>query len=158
MISRKKRSEITVVWPVLAAVAVLLAGLATSGCGVRQLARGELMPPEVQLKGLGLQPPTNQGLPLSVVLAVQNPNSRAITVLGYDWLSGLDRMWLSNDPLMVEGVVSRTHTSTVTWAFDERLVVWAQVADGVGNISEPYPAYAGDVGNAVYLPLVIKDG
>ena len=91
MMLRKKRYEKSAVWPVLAALVLLLAGLGPLGCGVRQLARGELMPPEVQLKGLGLKPPTNQGLPLTVVLAVQNPNPRAITVLGYDyevWAAG----------------------------------------------------------------------
>jgi LEA14-like dessication related protein len=91
MTLRKKRYANTAVWPLLVALILLLAGLTASGCGVRQLARGELMPPEVQLKGLGLQPPTNQGLPLTVVLAVQNPNPRAITVLGYDyevWAAG----------------------------------------------------------------------
>jgi LEA14-like dessication related protein len=77
---------------VLLILAVVLAGsLMASGCGVRQLARGELLPPEVQFKGLALQPPSNQGLPLTVVLAVQNPNPMAITVLGYDyevWAAG----------------------------------------------------------------------
>jgi LEA14-like dessication related protein len=63
----------------------LFVGLMLSACGVRQLARGELVPPEVQFKGLGLQPPTNQGLPLTVVLALSNPNPTTITVLGYDY-------------------------------------------------------------------------
>jgi hypothetical protein len=56
-----------------------------SGCGVRQLARGELLPPEVRFKGLGLQPPTHQGLPLTLVLTLENPNPTTITVLGYDY-------------------------------------------------------------------------
>jgi LEA14-like dessication related protein len=60
-------------------------GLVISGCGVRQLTRGELVPPEVRFKGLSLQPPTNQGLPLSLVLALSNPNPTTITVLGYDY-------------------------------------------------------------------------
>jgi hypothetical protein len=78
-------------FPRMVMVLVLLGGLMTWGCGVRQLARGELMPPEVQFKGLGFRPPTNQGLPLTVVLALQNPNPMAITVLGYDyevWAAG----------------------------------------------------------------------
>jgi LEA14-like dessication related protein len=69
---------------VLLPLAVLV-GLMLSGCGVRQLARGELVPPEVRFKGLGLQPPTNQGLPLTLVLALENPNPTTITVLGYDY-------------------------------------------------------------------------
>ena len=85
--------------------------------------------------------------------------TRTVTILAYDELTGLGRMWLSNDPLMLDGVVSMPYTSTVTWAFDERRVVWVQVEDGVGNVSEPYPAYAGEgeVESKVYLPLVIRN-
>jgi hypothetical protein len=43
---------------------------------------------------------------------------------------------------MLDGVVTIPYTSTVTWAFDERRVIWVQLADSVGNVSEPYPAYA----------------
>ena len=64
---------------------VVVVGLLISGCGVRQLAKGELLPPEVRFKGLGLQPPTHQGLPLTLVLALENPNSTTIKVLGYDY-------------------------------------------------------------------------
>jgi len=69
----------------------VVAGLVISGCGVRQLTTGELVPPEVRFKGLGLQPPTNQGLPLTLVLALENPNPTTIRVLGYDyevWVAG----------------------------------------------------------------------
>jgi LEA14-like dessication related protein len=69
------------IWLSLAAVV----GLMIFGCGVRQLTRGELVPPEVHFKGLGLQPPTNQGLPLTLVLGLENPNPTTITVLGYDY-------------------------------------------------------------------------
>jgi LEA14-like dessication related protein len=69
----------------LAVVAGLAAALLVSGCGVRQLARGELLPPEVRFKGLGLQPPTNQGWPMTVVLSLENPNPKTIKVLGYDY-------------------------------------------------------------------------
>jgi hypothetical protein len=75
----------------LAVLAVLASCLTPLGCGVRQLTRGELLPPEVRLKGLGLQPPGKQGWPLICVLAVTNPNPRSITVLGYDyqvWVEG----------------------------------------------------------------------
>jgi hypothetical protein len=79
------------VWCVLAAVALLAGSLQVWGCGVRQLAKGELLPPEVRLKALGLQPPGNQGWPLTLVLAVDNPNPMTIKVLGYDyevWVEG----------------------------------------------------------------------
>ena len=69
----------------LAVAVALVGGLMIPGCGVRQLTRGELVPPEVRFKGLGLQPPTNQGLPLTLVLALENPNPTTITVLGYDY-------------------------------------------------------------------------
>ncbi len=70
----------------LPVLAFFLAGLLLSGgCGVRQLAKGELVPPEVRLKAVGVQPPGNQGWPLTVVLAVDNPNPTAIQVLGYDY-------------------------------------------------------------------------
>jgi hypothetical protein len=64
---------------------VIIGLMMISGCGVRQLARGELLPPEVRFKGLGLQPPTHQGLPLTLVLTLENPNPTTITVLGYDY-------------------------------------------------------------------------
>jgi|UniRef100_A0A7V6DP75 hypothetical protein len=76
-----QRLPIILLW---LAVAVT-GGLMIAGCGVRQLVRGELAPPEVRFKGLGLQPPTPQGLPLTVVLALYNPNPTTIKVLGYDY-------------------------------------------------------------------------
>jgi LEA14-like dessication related protein len=75
----------------LAAVVTLLISLTACGCGVRQLSKGELQPPEVRFKGVMMQPPTNQGWPLTLVLAVENPNSMTIKVLGYDyevWVAG----------------------------------------------------------------------
>jgi len=78
-------------WRLVALAALLPAFLQVWGCGVRRLARGELSPPEVRLKGVGLQPPGTQGLPLTVVLAVTNPNPETIKVLGYDyevWVEG----------------------------------------------------------------------
>ncbi len=91
MMKHRRLSNYAVALFLLAAAGLVFAGLAAQGCGVRQLAKGELMPPEVQFKGLGVQPPTNQGWPLTVVLAVQNPNPMSITVLGYDyevWAAG----------------------------------------------------------------------
>ena len=75
----------------LALLALWVSCLTPLGCGVRRLTQGELLPPEVRLKGLGLQPPGKQGWPLIVVLAVANPNPMTITVLGYDyqvWVEG----------------------------------------------------------------------
>ena len=83
--------------------------------------------------------------------------TRTVTILAYDELADLGQMWLSNDPLMIDGVATMPYTPTVTWAFDERRVVWVQLADSVGNVGEPYPAYAGEW-KFVYLPLVLKNG
>lgn len=61
-----------------------------------------------------------------------------------------------NDPLMIEGVVS-PYTSTVSWVFDGRRVVWVQAKDEARNWSEPYPVYAEETEPyVVYLPLVTK--
>jgi hypothetical protein len=57
-------------------------------------------------------------------------------------------------------VVTQPYTDTVTWTFDTRRVVWAQVKDSVGNWSAPYPAYASPAATSprylVYLPLTMK--
>ncbi len=84
--------------------------------------------------------------------------TRNITVFAYDELSDVALMRLSNDPLMIDGVVTMPYTPTVTWTFDERRVVWVQLEDGVGNVSQPYPAYAaGPTTNNLYLPLIFKN-
>ena len=84
---------------------------------------------------------------------------RTVTVLAYDRLTGLDQMWLSNDPHLLDGVVTMPYTQTVTWMFDERLVAWVQLSDGVGNRSEPVPAAAEGVtmGTNVYLPIISRN-
>ena len=73
-------------------IVFLLWGLVClGGCGVRQLARGELEPPRVTFKSLALGLPTVQGLPLECALLVENPNPQDLKVLGYDyelWLQG----------------------------------------------------------------------
>jgi LEA14-like dessication related protein len=74
----------------LAALLLLaLAGLA--GCGVQQLVRGEVQPPQVAFQGLRVGLPTAQGWPLAATLLVENPNAQNLEVLGYDydlWLQG----------------------------------------------------------------------
>lgn len=67
-------------------VALTLWALAClGGCGVRQLARGELETPRVTFKSLSLGLPTAQGLPLECHLLVENPNPQDLRVLGYDY-------------------------------------------------------------------------
>jgi len=73
-------------WKLALSLFLGLLGLANFwGCGVRQLARGELKPPEVSLKAVTLSPPTSAGWPLSVRLLVENPNPQSLSLLGYDF-------------------------------------------------------------------------
>jgi len=67
---------------------------------------------------------------------------RTVRVYAYDELSALRTVSVSNDPLLIEGVTTQAYSETISWTFDERQVVWLQVTDSIGNISEPYPAYA----------------
>ena len=60
-------------------------------CGVRQLAKGEIQPPKVTFQGLKIYRPTAGGWPLGARLLLENPNSQALNLLGYDyqlWIEG----------------------------------------------------------------------
>jgi hypothetical protein len=60
-------------------------------CGVRQLARGEIQPPKVTFQGLTIYHPTPRGWPLGARLLLENPNSQAVNLLGYNyelWIEG----------------------------------------------------------------------
>jgi len=66
--------------------------LALPACGVRQLAHGEIQPPEVRFQGLALGRPTGQTWPVTVTLLLTNSNPRALNLKGYDcklWLEGV---------------------------------------------------------------------
>lgn len=69
--------------------------------------------------------------------------TRTVHVQAYDELGSVATMHLTNDPLMIEGVVTQPYSERVQWAFDERRVVWVQLEDSVGNLTEPSPAWAG---------------
>jgi len=57
-----------------------------SGCGVRQLAKGEIEPPRVKFQSLAVGLPNpGQGLPLECALLVENPNPQDLRILGYDF-------------------------------------------------------------------------
>ncbi|CAG1009753.1 hypothetical protein ANRL4_04084 [Anaerolineae bacterium] len=92
-----------------------------------------------------------------VEVALGNTPTRTVTILAYDELSDVATMRMSNDPLMINGVNTMPYTSTITWAFDDRNVIWVQLEDSVGNLTQPYPAYAATLNSAVYLPLVVKN-
>jgi LEA14-like dessication related protein len=66
-------------------VLVAWALVCIGGCGVQQLARGELEPPQVKFQSLAVGLPTPQGLPLECALLVANPNPQDLRVLGYDY-------------------------------------------------------------------------
>lgn len=103
------------------------------------------------------QPPV-----MYVEVAAGDSLARQVNLYAYDELSALTSMRLSNDPMLIDAVVTLSYSDTVAWTFDERRVVWVQVDDSAGNRSDPYPAYAalpGDIPNPpveqrVYLPLI----
>ena len=60
-------------------------------CGVRQLATGEIQLPKVTFQDLKIYPPTASGWPLGARLLLENPNSQAVNLLGYNyqlWIEG----------------------------------------------------------------------
>jgi LEA14-like dessication related protein len=65
--------------------------LAAAGCGVRELARGEIQAPKVTFQGLAVYQPTSDGWPLAANLLLENPNPQPLNLLGYDyqlWIEG----------------------------------------------------------------------
>lgn len=65
--------------------------IALPACGVRQLAQGEIQPPEVSFQGLALGRPTAKSWPVAATLLLTNPNHQALNLKGYDcelWLDG----------------------------------------------------------------------
>jgi hypothetical protein len=56
-----------------------------SSCGIRDLATGKIVPPEVAFQGLTVYPPDSQCWPLSARLRLTNPNSEPMRILGYDY-------------------------------------------------------------------------
>ncbi len=69
-----------------------------AGCGVRQLARGEIQPPQVKVEGVTLGMPTAAGWPIFARLRLQNPNPEALTIRGYDYI-----LWLE-DRSVAQGI------------------------------------------------------
>jgi LEA14-like dessication related protein len=71
---------------------LLLAGMATlGGCGLGQLARGEIKPPHVALQAVTLTLPQAGVWKITCTLGLKNPNPEDLRVLGYDyelWLEG----------------------------------------------------------------------
>jgi len=68
-----------------------LAVLAAAGCGVQELARGEIQAPKITFQGLAIYQPTADGWPLAANLLLENPNPQPLNLLGYDyqlWIEG----------------------------------------------------------------------
>lgn len=78
-------------WKPFAALTVILAIFGLLGCGVHQLAKGEIEPPRVEFKGVVPGLPSQEGWPFKCLLALENPNPQPLDILGYDyelWLEG----------------------------------------------------------------------
>ncbi len=78
-------------WQFLVALAVSLAVSGLPGCGIRQLAKGEIEAPRMEFKGVIPGMPSQEGWPFRCLLALENPNRQALDILGYDyelWLEG----------------------------------------------------------------------
>jgi LEA14-like dessication related protein len=73
-----------ILWPSIILL-IFLAPVFLSGCGVQQLARGELEAPRVKFQSLAVGLPGGRGLPLECALLVENPNPQDLRVLGYDY-------------------------------------------------------------------------
>jgi len=93
-----------------------------------------------------------------VDVPASNSLTRALTVFAYDDLSGIADIFISNDPLMEQDVVTLTYPFTITWTFNESRIVFVQAVDNAGNFSEPYPVYAREFENRVFLPIIFKQG
>ncbi len=68
-------------------IMILLAAglLALSGCGLRQLAKGEIKPPKITLTAITLEMPKHGAWPVSCTLLLKNPNDETLSLLGYDY-------------------------------------------------------------------------
>lgn len=85
--------------------------------------------------------------------------TRQLKLYGFDELSDITAMKLTNDPRAEQSVSPIPFASTMAWTFDSRRVVWVQLIDAVGNVSEAFPAYADErvaapAPKKVYLPLI----
>ncbi len=72
-------------------IGLMLALPVLAGCGVRELARGEIEPPRVEVKGVSVGLPQSGGLPVFALLELTNPNPKPLDLRGYDyelWLEG----------------------------------------------------------------------
>jgi LEA14-like dessication related protein len=75
----------------LALAAVLAATVVLDGCGVRELASGDIQAPKVKVEGVTFDLPRGDGWPVAVVLKLENPNPQPLSLRGYNcelWIEG----------------------------------------------------------------------
>jgi hypothetical protein len=81
--------------------------------------------------------------------------NRTLQINAWDDLSSVGKLYLSNDPLMVSGVVSLDYDGAeIPWTFDSQRVVWIQAEDSAGNLSRPVALFAHDEEIKVFVPAV----
>ena len=82
-------------------------------------------------------------------IPTNSPKSR-INLYGYDELSAIKKVYVSNDPLMSQDVkIFEGNPDYIEWAYDDRRVVWIDLEDTVGNRSKDNK---GNGGYPVYIP------
>lgn len=81
-----------------------------------------------------------------------------VSVEANDDYAGVSWVHISNDPQMLDGVMTLPYSSdSLTWAVDDRRIAWIKVEDSVGNVSTAYPVYAGRASSGsqmIYLPII----
>jgi|GEM_PF-2877803 len=83
--------------------------------------------------------------PPLLFVAVQpgTETQRTLTINATDELAGVETLYISNDPLLIDGVTVLPYTESVAWSFaPDTRTAWVQAEDSLGNRTLPYPAYA----------------
>lgn len=85
-----------------------------------------------------------------------NTLTRKLLLYGYDGLSEITLLRISNDLAELDQVTPIAYSNELLWTFDERKVVWVQAEDSLGNVSEAIPVYAMETlpTQSLFLPLI----
>ena len=121
---------------------------AIPACGVRQLARGEIQPPKVTFQGLKIYQPTPRGWPLGARLLLENPNSQAVNLLGYDY-----QLWIEGKSV-AQGISQQAVNLPPSGADGGRGPHHGAIAHGLGALA-PVPPHAAKV--AAATPVSLSD-
>jgi hypothetical protein len=98
----------------------------------------------------------NQGPAINAEVSPGMTLQRQLTIQAEDLHAEVTSLYLSNDPRMLDGVVSLAYRENVSWTFDDRRVVWIQAKDSFGNLSEPCPLFVGLIDGFSFLPLILR--